>query len=62
MSENAPARARYVTIDGEPLHARRTIRWDFVAPSKDRFQQAQPDWTAQRMGGAASEHEWITLP
>ena len=58
----APRGARYVVIGGAPLDAPRTIWWNFVSSRKDRIEQAKADWTAQRMGTIAGEHEWIPLP
>jgi len=58
----APRGARYVVIGGEPLDGPRTVWWNFVSSSKDRIEQAKADWTAQRMGRIAGEHEWIPLP
>ena len=58
----APRGARYVVIGGEPLDAPRTIWWNFVSSRKERIEQAKADWSAQRMGTIAGEHEWIPLP
>jgi redox-sensitive bicupin YhaK (pirin superfamily) len=58
----APRGARYVVIGGEPLDAPRTIWWNFVSSRRERIEQAKADWTAQRMGIIAGEHEWIPLP
>ncbi len=59
---SAPRGARYVVIGGEPLDGHRTIWWNFVSSSKERIEQAKADWSAQRMGRIAGEHEWIPLP
>ncbi len=58
----APRGARYVVIGGAPLDGPRTIWWNFVSSSKERIEQAKADWTAERMGKIAGEHEWIPLP
>jgi redox-sensitive bicupin YhaK (pirin superfamily) len=58
----APRGARYVVIGGEPLDAPRTIWWNFVASSTERIERAKADWSAQRMGKIAGEHDWIPLP
>ena len=58
----APQGARYVVIGGAPLDGPRFIWWNFVSSSKERIEQAKPDWTAQRMGTIPGEHEWIPLP
>ena len=58
----APRGARFVVVGGEPLGAPRTIWWNFVSSRKDRIEQAKADWSAQRMGTIAGEHEWIPLP
>ena len=58
----APRGARFVVVGGEPLEAPRTIWWNFVSSRKERIEQAKADWSAQRMGTIAGEHEWIPLP
>jgi redox-sensitive bicupin YhaK (pirin superfamily) len=47
---------------GEPADARRTIWGNFISSIQDRIQQAQSDWTTQRMGNTASGPECIPLP
>ena len=51
-----------MVIGGEPLDGPRTIWWNFVSSRPERIEQAKADWTAQRMGAIAGEHEWIPLP
>ena len=59
---SAPLGARCAVIGGEPLDGPRTIWWNFVSSSKERIERAKDDWTNQRMGAIAGEHEWIPLP
>jgi redox-sensitive bicupin YhaK (pirin superfamily) len=58
----APLGARCVFIGGAPLDGPRFIWWNFVSSSKERIERAKEDWSAQRMGQIAGEHEWIPLP
>jgi redox-sensitive bicupin YhaK (pirin superfamily) len=58
----APQGARCAVIGGEPLDGPRFIFWNFVSSSKERIEAAKSDWTQQRMGQIAGEHEWIPLP
>ncbi len=58
----APRGARCVVVGGEPLDGPRFIWWNFVSSSKERIERAKEDWSAQRMGQIAGEHEWIPLP
>jgi len=58
----APGGARCAVIGGEPLDGPRFLWWNFVSSSKERIERAKEDWSAQRMGKIAGEHEWIPLP
>jgi hypothetical protein len=61
-SISAPLGARCAIIGGEPLDGPRFIWWNFVSSRRERIEQAKLDWTNQRMGQIAGEHEWIPLP
>jgi redox-sensitive bicupin YhaK (pirin superfamily) len=52
---------RLVLIGGEPL-GRRFMVWNFVSSSRERIQQAQDDWRAQRFEPVPGETEYIPLP
>jgi redox-sensitive bicupin YhaK (pirin superfamily) len=56
------APARVVAIGGAPLSSHRHLWWNFVSSRKERIEQAKADWKAQRMGGIASDTEFIPLP
>ncbi len=58
----APRGARCVVIGGAPLDGPRFIWWNFVSSSRERIERAKEDWSTQRMGQIAGEHEWIPLP
>jgi hypothetical protein len=57
----APRGARVVMIGGEPL-GHRFMVWNFVSSRKERIEQAQDDWAAQRMPMVPGETEFIPLP
>jgi hypothetical protein len=52
---------RLVLIGGEPL-GRRFMVWNFVSSSRERIQQAQDDWRAQRFEPVPGETEYIPQP
>jgi redox-sensitive bicupin YhaK (pirin superfamily) len=58
----APDGARCAVIGGEPLDGPRFLWWNFVSSSRERIERAKEDWSQQRMGTIAGEHEWIPLP
>ena len=52
---------RLVLIGGEPL-GRRFMAWNFVSSRRERIQQAQDDWRAQRFDAVPGETEFVPLP
>ena len=56
----SPVKAMFV--GGEPLDARRHMRWNFVSSSQERIEQAKLDWKEGRFGQIAGETEFIPLP
>ena len=58
----APAAVRLVVLGGDALDGHRFISWNFVSSSKERIQQAEEDWKAQRMDRIPGETEFIPLP
>ena len=57
----APAATRVMLVGGESLE-RRFIVWNFVSSRKERIEQAQDDWRAQRFEPVPGETEFIPLP
>lgn len=57
IGECAAAQARSVMIGGEPVAARCTILWNFVASDEDGIQRGRADGAARRMGDASGEDE-----
>jgi redox-sensitive bicupin YhaK (pirin superfamily) len=57
----APRGARVVLIGGTPL-GHRYVVWNFVSSRRERIQQAQDDWEAQRFERVPGETEFIPLP
>jgi redox-sensitive bicupin YhaK (pirin superfamily) len=60
-SLGASGDARVVLIGGQPL-GRRHMVWNFVSSRRERIQQAQDDWRAQRFASVPGETEFIPLP
>jgi redox-sensitive bicupin YhaK (pirin superfamily) len=57
---NAPV--RLMLLGGDAMDGHRFISWNFVSSRKERIQQAEADWQAQRMGQVPGETEFIPLP
>jgi redox-sensitive bicupin YhaK (pirin superfamily) len=53
--------ARVVLIGGQPL-GRRHMVWNFVSSRRERIEQAQDDWRAQRFDRVPGETEYVPLP
>lgn len=58
---SAPRGGRIVLIGGAPL-GHRFMLWNFVSSRKERINQAQDDWQAQRFEAVPGETEFIPLP
>ncbi|SDN96632.1 hypothetical protein SAMN05216303_101140 [Rhodoferax sp. OV413] len=58
----APSAVRLVVLGGDALDGHRFISWNFVSSSKQRIQQAEEDWRAQRMAPVPGDAEFIPLP
>nr|WP_315430666.1 pirin family protein [uncultured Albidiferax sp.] len=58
----APAAVRLVVLGGDALDGHRFISWNFVSSRKERIQQAEEDWKAQRMAPVPGDAEFIPLP
>lgn len=54
--------SRVMWLGGEPLPARPSMYWNFVAYDRERIEQAKADWSADRFASVAGEHERIPLP
>ena len=54
--------SRVMWLGGEPLPARPSMYWNFVAYDRARIEQAKADWAADRFASVAGEHERIPLP
>ncbi len=54
--------AQAMLLGGAPLDAPRFMSWNFVSSRKERIEQAERDWTAQRLGHIPGENDWIPLP
>jgi redox-sensitive bicupin YhaK (pirin superfamily) len=58
---SAPRGGRVALVGGEPL-GHRFVSWNFVSSRKERIQQAEADWEAQRFDRIPGETEFIPLP
>ncbi len=58
---SAPQGARIALVGGAPL-GHRFMVWNFVSSRKERINQAQDDWEAQRFERVPGETEFIPLP
>lgn len=58
----ARGQARLVLFGGDPLDGPRFIRWNFVAATRERIDQAGEDWKAGRFDEVPGETEFIPLP
>ena len=58
---SAPQGARIALVGGAPL-GHRFMVWNFVSSRKERINQAQDDWEAQRFEPVPGETEFIPLP
>ncbi len=61
ISVTATKPTTLVIIGGDSV-GKRHMFWNFVSSSKERIQQAQDDWQAQRMGQVPGEEDFIPLP
>ena len=57
----APRGGRVALVGGEPL-GHRFVSWNFVSSRRERIQQAEADWQAQRFDRVPGETEFIPLP
>jgi redox-sensitive bicupin YhaK (pirin superfamily) len=57
----ALADCRVMVFGGEPV-GHREIWWNFVAPTKERIEQAKDDWKSGRFGRIEGDDEFIPLP
>ena len=57
----ADTAARIALVGGDPL-GHRFMVWNFVSSRKERIEQAQVDWQAQRFDAVPGETEFIPLP
>ena len=58
---SAPRGGRVALVGGEPL-GHRFVSWNFVSSRRERIQQAEADWEAQRFERIPGETEFIPLP
>ena len=58
---SAPRGGRICLVGGEPL-GHRFVSWNFVSSRRERIQQAEADWEAQRFERIPGETEFIPLP
>ncbi len=58
---SAPRGGRVALVGGEPL-GHRFVSWNFVSSRRERIQQAEADWEAQRFERILGETEFIPLP
>ncbi|WP_158886223.1 pirin family protein [Rhodanobacter sp. L36] len=62
-SLHAVVDSRLILFGGAPLDGERHLWWNFVAPSRERIEQAKADWQAQRFGTVpGDDQEFIPLP
>ena len=51
--------ARLMLLGGEPMDGPRYIWWNFVSSSKDRIEQAKPDWKTGRFTPVPDDHSRV---
>ncbi|HOX72249.1 MAG TPA: pirin family protein [Dokdonella sp.] len=58
----ASGQARLILFGGDPLDGPRFIKWNFVAATRERIDQASEDWREGRFDKVPGEIEFIPLP